>query len=165
MWVYNTIPNPDELYHYGVKGMKWGVRKKKLAYKQAKRAYNRAFLKADTLRTQAYSFSKAKRAANEKRWGDVYDKAQALNKAEAEYKSAKKKFKATEREQRTAERALAKMEKTKYKETIKKYAAEINAGESAVGRIYNKITGADKIQAEIRYDMEKRAKVNRKWST
>lgn len=28
MWTYNYARSPDELYHYGVKGMRWGSTKR-----------------------------------------------------------------------------------------------------------------------------------------
>jgi hypothetical protein len=37
------------------------------------------------------------------------------------------------------------------KKTIKEYRKEINAGESLVGKVYNKLTDADKYQAELMY--------------
>lgn len=147
-----------ELYHHGVKGMKWGVRKKsyistddmekarantkekKKALKAANREYNKAFNRADSRRLQAFSPIKKRRQENEERWGKVYDTAVAANKAKAEYKAARK-----------AEKALKKMEKMQRKEMVEQYRKEILAGESAVGRIYDRLTGADKIQAEMMY--------------
>lgn len=94
----------NELYHYGVPGMKWGVRKKqygesdissnykqtKAAYKTAKKDYNKAFNQYYNKSHQAYSLSKKKRAANNERFADAINKANTLNKAKDSYKSAKK---------------------------------------------------------------------------
>lgn len=100
MWEYKST---EELYHHGVKGMKWGVRKaraksaeldqKKAAYKSAKKSYNKAFNKASNRAFAAYSPVKKHREANDKRWDDAFKKAEDATRLEIEYKTAKKEFK------------------------------------------------------------------------
>lgn len=175
-----TIVN-GELYHVGVKGMKWGVRKKsfvgdapknrgvtsgpfnpgapknrgattgpfnpgtptKQNYKDAKKAYNKAYRKAHNYSGRHFISqwtSKGVKAESNKRWDDAMNKAKQLDTAQKQYKAEKK-----------AQKALKKLEKQKYKETIKKYRKEIQAGETVAGRIYNRLTDADKYQAELMY--------------
>ena len=98
---------PDYLMHYGVKGMKWGVRKQrtydtstaygrmktaKQQYKSDKKAYNKAFNNA-YFHNHAYSLSKKKRQASADRWNDAIDKSRSLNSSKKAYKSAKKEYK------------------------------------------------------------------------
>lgn len=98
---------PDYLMHYGVPGMKWGVRKQrtydtntaygrmkaaKAQYKSDKKAYNKSFNKA-YYHNHAYSLSKKKRQASADRWNDAIDKAKTLKSSKNTYKSAKKEYK------------------------------------------------------------------------
>lgn len=132
------ITSDGELYHYGVKGMKWGHRKKpelssiatnvkntKAAYKDAKKAYGKSFNKAYAKSHQAYSLSKTKRAANDKRWEDVYDKATAADKARNEYKTAKKARKdAVKSTYKDLKKKAGFVEKHLYSEGTRKKAAK-----------------------------------------
>lgn len=102
-----------ELYHHGIKGQKWGVRKyqnsdgtytaagrrrygfgdakeAKANYKQAYKEYNRSFNKAYFGSAAAYSPFKKHREASRKRWEDAAEKAQVVNQLHKEYKTIKK---------------------------------------------------------------------------
>lgn len=148
--------NEYELYHHGVKGMKWGVRKKRdsnvqtarTAYKTAKKEYNKSFNRAYNRAAAAYSPFKKHRQANDARWEDAANKADALNKAKTAYKKAKVSAKTKAK----AERALAKIEKQKQKDFIKSRSKEILKDESVVSKMWDVTTGAHKIQAEIEYN-------------
>ena len=109
----------DELYHHGIKGQKWGIRRyqnedgsltdagkkrygpsgqqyleAKAARREANREYDKAYNKAYSKNYQAYSFNKAKRDAKQKDWENALDKAAAWREANVKYKSAKEKMKA-----------------------------------------------------------------------
>ena len=89
-----------ELMHYGVKGMKWGVRKArqeygkldtlKGQYKHAKKAYNRSFNYAQNNSPKSSRISRVKRAENDARWEDVTRDKARLKTAKADYKAQKK---------------------------------------------------------------------------
>ena len=98
----------NELYHYGVKGMKWGHRTRytseagqryasaKKAYRQAKKDYSKAYDEAHNYssRHSIRQFTNKKsRAESNKKWDDAYNKANTASKTKTEYNQAKKEYK------------------------------------------------------------------------
>lgn len=134
----NRMSEGYELNHHGVKGMKWGVRKKpqesaiaanvrktKAAYRSASRAYSKSFNKADAGSIAVFSPFKKHREANDARWDDAVKKAKAVNKAEAAYKAAKKTRKtAIEKTANELERQASFKDKLIYNSATRKKAAK-----------------------------------------
>ena len=93
------VNNNQALLHYGVKGMKWGVRKarqeyRKLdtlkgQYKHAKKAYDRSWNYAVNT-PGANSSNRVKRAQADARWDDAKRDAARVKQAKADYKEQKK---------------------------------------------------------------------------
>lgn len=137
------MENRYELYHHGVKGMKWGVRKAKAPTADIKPSRGTKRLQKAIDRQQKVVES----------WKDTTPVKDGFGRTLFTAKDCKD----------IADGAAKRLAKLQYKLLVSQRADQINAGESAVGRIYNKITGADKIQAEIELDIEKRGKVNKAW--
>ena len=102
----------NELYHYGVPGMRWGHRKARpvsterarmqlarAAYKKSNREFNKAREKAVSYSRTHPSFQNSKghkRAEANRRWDDADKKAQQAKNDKAAYKQAKKEYKQTD---------------------------------------------------------------------
>ena len=116
-YIYN--PDTGELYHYGVKGMKWGHRKrpeyvesaranmrtaranKRAASKALNKSYDKAYNYSSTHMISQYTREKQK-AESDRRWNDFNNKARESNKADAAYKQAKREYKQAKKQRNQA---------------------------------------------------------------
>lgn len=91
------ITNSNELYHYGVLGMKWGHHKPSYDearnnYKSTKKSYNKAFHKAYRYSERhpiSQFTSKSKKQESDSLWKDALNKADSYVSAKANYKNEK----------------------------------------------------------------------------
>ena len=144
MYDYNyDYYNENELYHYGVPGMKWGVRRAgmnpavsasrqrmmsaKANYKAAKKGYNKAFNSAYGYSRRHWIGSNVKRSKHygesNRRFVEAMNAANKQNAAKSKYKQAKKDYKAEKKAARNTPEAIARRKK----------AAKVGAAVAATG--------------------------------
>lgn len=165
MWTYIQTPFPNELYHHGVKGMKWGKRKK---YYNSDGSLNKLGKARQDYKSAKKKANEAERIRARKRWNPTYgwgikgiktaqgydkrvnDTAVKAMNAKVNYKTAKAKD----------NKKAAKAEFKVYRSAMQKtglhgsHADTQNAGKST--RIYNEIKArkgskyADRVEKSVR---------------
>ena len=148
MWQYNYTPDSNELYHYGVPGMRWGHRKAKAQLQVAKKQWKKANKEFDKAYRDNNSWllnMQFDKKDKQKRSQAMMDAASKAEKANRKYKRAKKAYK-----------MVKKLEKQKVKDLQKKYQKEYLSDKSSVGKVVSKFLGTDKVYAKTMVDMDKR---------
>jgi hypothetical protein len=137
MWTYN---HSDELCHYGVMGMKWGIRRARR--KEAKSNYKKA---------EAKAFSKYEKSINSiekkyKRGQNLSKKDQTRElKAESDYKSAVNKAKTnykTAKKSKSNDLNIANRLYSKHTNALNKKIVNMDMGKAAVETFFMSSYGA-----------------------
>lgn len=112
----------DELYHYGVKGMKWGVRKAKYVTVSKLGSAAKKILSSDSY-IKKDGYSKTKQPSYIKKDGYQKRKTPLLVDGTRSVKNNRPQFKISSKTVKRADKAQQKLAKTKMKDLQKQYGA------------------------------------------
>ena len=146
----------DELYHYGVKGQKWGVRRYQKKDGSLTKAGKRRLAEEqyESIRTRRLKKKVDKQREVAKSWDDT---------SPINIKSLGNKMSFSKNEvKEIRDAAYNRLNKLEVKLVKSQMADKIYSGQSAVSKAYSKITDAHRIEANILYDLDKKSKVNKK---
>jgi hypothetical protein len=167
---YRLVRN-DELYHYGVPGMRWGHRKavpdsytsSKARYKAAKRAFNRSHSRAynySAFHLMSQFTNPKKKAKADRLWEQAKKDGKNFNAAQKEYKREKASKAKTKNGAKIANKLAAKNAKVSYKEA----KANLNAAKRRSNKSFTKAYNYSAFHLMSQFtDPNKKNKADRLW--